>query len=211
MEAVRSAPDGTDRVRGLLPESVTDLGIGYRVRVLVEGRLFCECSVSEVSPEWSDARKLILDRYVSLHEVLEFRADSGARAGNRNVKRAYTNQMIGAIVKDALQRALGEIHYTVAHGAYPDGAVREYSKFDGRKTVENELEIGGIAEGQWVGSGRIDVTGAFAKDGDTIAGLKVDGIDWPDLRMMLIDSEETGLNSHTKKLHPEVNFWTSAE
>ncbi len=211
LEAVRSAPDGTDRIRGLLPKSVTDLGIDYRVRVLVGGRMFCESSVSEVSPEWSDVSKLILDRYVSLHEVLEFRADSRTRAGNTSVKRAYTNQTISAIVRDVIQRALGEVHYTVDHDSYPDGAVREHSKFDGRKTIENELEIGGISTGQWVGSNRIDVTGAFAKDGDTIAGLKVDGDDWPDLRMMLIDSEETGRNSHAKKLHPEVNFWTDAE
>lgn len=211
LEAIRSAPDGTDRVRGLLPESVTDLGIGYRVRVLIDGRVFCDTSISDVAAEWSDARKLILDRYVSLHEVLEFRADSGARSGNRNVKRAYTNRMISSIVKDAIQRTLGEVHYTVAHNAYPDGAVREYSKFDARKTLENELEIGGIETGQWVGSARIDMTGAYAKDGDTIAGLKVDGVDWPDLRMMLIDSEETGRNSHAKSLHPEVNFWTDAE
>ncbi len=211
LESVRSAPDSTDRVRGLLPESVVDLGIGYRVRVLLDGQLFCEAVVSDVSPEWSDANKLILDRYVSLHEVIEFCAETAARAGNTSVKRAYTNQMISAIVKDAIQRAHGAIHYTVAHGGYPDGAVREYSKFDARKTIENELEIGGIATGQWVGSDRIDATGAFAKDGDTIAGLKVDGVDWPDLRMMLIDSEETGRNSHAKNLHPEVNFWTDAE
>lgn len=211
VEAVRDAPDGADRVRGLLPESVTDLGIGYRVRVLVDGRLFCESLVTAVSPEWSDASKLILDRYVSLHEVLEFRAESQTRAGNTNLKRAYTNRMISAIVKDAIQRAAGAIHYTVAHTAYPDGAVREYAKFDARMTVENELEVGGIEEGQWVGGGRIDATGAFAKDGDTIAGLKVDGVDWPDLRMMLIDSEETSRNSHAKNLHPEVNFWTDAE
>ena len=211
LEAVRSAPDSTDRVRGLLPESVTDLGVGYRVRVLLEGRLFCEALVSDVSPEWSDASKLILDRYVALHEVIEFRTSTVARAGNTSVKRAYTNQMISAIVKDTIQRAPGDIHYTVAHGGYPDGAVREYSKFDARKTAGNELEVGGIAEGQWVGGARIDATGAFAKDGDTIAGLKVDGVDWPDLRMMLIDSEETSLNSHTKNLHPEVSFWTEAE
>lgn len=211
VEAVRDAPDGTDRVRGLLPESVTDLGLGYRVRVLVAGRLFCESLVTEVSPEWSDASKLILDRYVSLHEVLEFRGESPTRAGNTNVKRAYTNRMISAIVKDVIQRAPGAIHYTVPHTAYPDGAIREYAKFDARKTVENELKIGGISTGQWVGSGRIDATGAFAKDGDTIAGLNVDGADWPDLRMMLIDSEETSRNSHAKNLHPEVNFWTDAE
>ena len=211
VEAVRDAPDGTDRVRGLLPQLMIDLGIGYRVRVVVGGQLFCEALVTEVSPEWSDASKLILDRYVSLHEVLEFRAESKPRAGNTNVKRAYTNRMISAIGKDAIQRAPGAIHYTVAHSGYPDGAVREYAKFVARKTVENELEIGGISIGQWVGSDRIDATGAYATDGDTIAGLKVDGEDWPDLRMMLIDSEETSRNSHAKSLHPEVNFWTDGE
>jgi hypothetical protein len=102
------------------------------------------------------------------------------------------------------------VHYTVDHNAYPDGAEREYDKFQARRTETNELEIGGISEGQWVGAARIDATGAYAKDGDTIAGLVVDGEAWPDVRFMMIDCEETSLNSHAVSRHPEVADWDAA-
>jgi len=103
------------------------------------------------------------------------------------------------------------VHYLVDHTAYPDGAVREFTKFSARQTPENELEVAGISTGQWVDSTRIDATGAFAKDGDTIAGLVVDGIAWPDLRLMLIDCEETSRNSHAISRHGEVADWTDAQ
>jgi len=211
LEATRRRPDESDEVRGLLPGHVADLSPGYVVRVFVGDTLFCEARVTRVKPQWSDTRKLILDRYVSFHEAIEFEAERLPDEGNAQVSRGYTNWSVGAIVKSAINEAVGRIHYGVAHGAYPDGAQREYAKFLARKTVENELEIGGIAEGQWVGSDRMDLSGAYAKDGDTVAGIVVDGAAWPDVRMMLIDAEETGRNWHAIKRHPEVADWTDEE
>ena len=211
LEAVRTAPDEADLVHGILPGHVEDLGHGYRVRVFVEDVLFCDAGVTRVEAQWSDSKKLILGRYVSFHEVVEFEAEVEACAGNTMVARGFTNRAIGTIVKGAINHALGPIHYWVDHAAYPDGAVREYGKFAGRKMAENELEVGGISTGQWVGADRIDATGAYAKDGDTIAGLVVDSVAWPDLRMMLIDTQEMSLNSHTSKLHPEVTDWTAEQ
>lgn len=210
VEAVRSGPDQRDSVRGMLPAAVRDLGPGYRMKVFVEGRLFCEVPVTEVRPQWGDTRRLILDRYVRFHEVIEFLAEGEPSRGNANVSRAYALENVGAIVKDAINRALGPIHYTVAHAAYPDGAEREYVKFLARKMPENELEVGGIASGQWVGGARVDTSGAYAKDGDTIAGLVVDGAAWPDLRMLMIDCEESSRNHHAIGRHPEVADWTNA-
>jgi len=211
LEAVRTWPGESDRVRGLLPEGIADLGHGYRVRVLVNDTLFCEASVTETAPQWSETRKLILEKYVTFREIIEFTARRDPLDGNTAVSRVYTNRSIDAIVKDAIQSASGPIHYTVAHTAYPDGAEREYQKFFARKTGTNELEIGGISAGQWVGSARMDLTNAYAKDGDTIAGIEVDGAPWPDLRLMLIDAEETSKNSHAIARHPEVADWTTAQ
>ncbi len=211
MDVVRTAPDQRDWIRGMLPVGATNLGHGYRIRVSLDGTVVCDAYVSQIIPQWSDTKKIILDRYVRFHEVLEFKAEQSARRGNTQVARAYTNRTISDIVKDAVNSANGNIHYLVDHNAYPDGAQREDTKFLARKTVENELEIGGISTGQWVGSNRIDATGAYAKDGDTIAGLVVDGAAWPDLRFMMIDCEETSRNSHAIKLHPEVAGWTDAQ
>lgn len=211
LRAIRRTPDQSDEIRGILPAGVTDLSPGYRVRVFVEGALFCDTTVTRVTPRWSDSRKLILDRFVRFHETIEFESARPGATENRSLTRAYINQTISAIVKDAINRTLGPVHYYVKHTAYPGGAEREFTKFSARQTDENELEIGGIAQGQWVGSNRIDATGAFAKDGDTIAGLVVDGGAWPDVRLMMVDTEETTRNSHAEDLHPEVAFWTDAE
>ncbi len=210
-EAVRTMPDQTDRIRGTLPTTLGELGPACRIRVIVAEQPFCDAYVTEVSPRWSDTRKLILDRYVNFHELIEVDAERPARDGNTTVSRGYVNREIGSIVKSAINSALGPVHYLVDHGAYPDGAQREYTKFEARKTAGNELEVGGISSGQWVGGARIDASGAYAKDGDTIAGLVVDGGVWPDLRFLMIDCEETGLNSHARSRHPEVADWTSAE
>lgn len=209
LEAIRTWPGESNRMRGLLPEGVTNLGHGYRVRVLLDDNLFCEASVTETAPQWSETRKLILEKYVTFREIIEFTAARDPLDGNTAVSRVYTNRSINAIVKDAIQSAPGPMHYTVAHAAYPDGAQREYQKFVARKTDANELEIGGISAGQWIGSDRMDLTNAYAKDGDTIAGIEVDGAPWPDLRLMLIDAEETAKNSHAIARHPEVSDWTS--
>lgn len=211
LDVVRSSPDDQDEIRGLLPFNTGELSNAYQVRVYVDGVICCEGLVEYVRPQWSDTRKLILDKYVAFHEVLEFAARSPRRNGNAMVSRAYKNREIGAMVKDILNSARGPIHYWVDHKAYPEGAEREYMKFLARKTDENELETGGIAEGQWVGGERIDIGAAYAKDGDTIAGLVVDGEAWPDLRLMLVDAEETALNAHAESRHPEVAFWTDDE
>lgn len=211
LEAVRSAPDEPDTVRGLLPTTLAMLGPAFRIRVFIEDALFCDTRVVRTGPQWSDARKLILDKYVPFHKVLEVEAERDACEGNTTVSRAYTNQEISAIARHAINSARGAIHYSVAHEAYPDGAQRECNKFLLRKTEDNELEVGGIATGQWVSTPRIDASCAYAKDGDTIAGLVVDDEPWPDLRLMMIDAEETTRNSHAISRHPEVAEWTSAQ
>jgi len=211
LELVRTAPDDEDRARGLFPDTIAALGPGYRIRAFVDGVLFCDAVLNRTAPEWSDTRKLIFDEYIPFQRIVAFEARGEARAGNTNVTRAYTNREIGAIARDAINSAAGPIHYWVDHTAYPDGAVREYDKFQARRTNETELEVGGIAEGQWVGGARIDFSGATAKDGDTIAELVVDGEAWPEVRLMLIDAEESSLNSHAVSRHPEVADWTDEQ
>lgn len=145
IRVTRTAPDRPDTIKGFLRGTVSDLSQGYRIRVLIEGALFCEAFVTTVSPQWSDTRKLILDHFVHFHEVVAFEAELPAREGNTQVSRAYTNRTIGQIVRDAINSAPGPVHYSVDHTAYPDGATREYQKFLSRKTVDNELEVGGIS------------------------------------------------------------------
>jgi len=211
LRATRSAPDHPDTIEGVLPSPIADLSHGYRVRVFIDGALFGEAPIVRVAPQWSDTRKLVLDRFVYYHEVIGFEAATEALTGNTKVSRAFINRPIHEIVRMTLNAALGPVHYTVAHNAYPDGAARESAKLDARRTAANELGIGGITTGQWVGAGRINATGAYAKDGDTIAGLVVDGVAWPDLRLMMIDCEETSRNSHAESLHGEVADWSDAQ
>lgn len=209
LDATRGAPDEADRIVGILP-SAAELGIGYRVRVWVDGELFCEAPVTAVNPQWGDMQKLILDRYVAFHEMLAFEAERSWADADAAVLAGFASAAIGDIVKALINRAPGPVHYRVAHGAYPDGARREWNKFLARKGPENELETGGIGSGQWIGPNRIDASGAHAKDGDTISGLIVDGAAWPDLRLMLVDTEEPDRNSHARNIHPETNDWTDA-
>ncbi len=211
LRATRSAPDRPDVVRGILPGAIADLSHGYRVRLYVEDELFAEAPITRLTPQWSDTRKLVLDRFVYYHEVIEFEAVNEALEGNTKVSRAFINRPIHEIVRAVINTAMGPVHYLVSHSAYPDGAEREYDKFNARKMAANELGVGGITVGQWVDATRIDATGAYAKDGDTIAGLVVDGVTWPDLRLMMIDSEETSRNSHAESLHGEVAAWTNPE
>ena len=210
LEIWRRGIDEPDVVRGLLPTDTRALGNQFEVRAYVEERLVATGRIVDTSPEWSDAQKLILDDYVKFHEVLAFEAVGETIAGNKWVSRVYGDQDITSIVRDLISAAPGPLHYTVDHDAYPSGAEREHSKFIARKNGANELEVGGISAGQWVGSNRIDATGAYAKDGDTIAGLVVDGEAWPDVRMMMIDTEESSLNSHAVSRHPEVADWDAA-
>ncbi|MFO7974860.1 MAG: thermonuclease family protein [Candidatus Hydrogenedentota bacterium] len=209
MEAARTAPGEPDVIEGLLPKDVIALGPGYRVVVTVEDEPFCEAAVTWVGPEWSDTKKLILDRYVPFHEVIAFRAEREDADRNTRVRCGYASERLDAIVKDVVSAAEGPVHYLVTHETYPDGATREYQKYLGRKMPANELETAGIASGQWVETPRINANAAYAKDGDTIAGLVVDGVAWPDLRLMMIDSEERSKNSHAVKRHPEIAAWTA--
>ncbi|HOV72995.1 MAG TPA: thermonuclease family protein [Candidatus Hydrogenedentes bacterium] len=209
LDATRGAPDEADRIAGILP-SAAELGIGYRVRVWVEGELFCEAPVTVINPQWGDMQKLILDRYVTFHEMLAFEAERTWADVDGAVPAGFANAAIGDIVKALINRTPGDVHYRVAHGAYPDGAQREWNKFLARRRPENEMGMGGISEGQWVGPVRIDASNAYAKDGDTLSGLIVDGVSWPDLRLMLVDAEEPALNSHARNIHPETSDWTDA-
>ncbi len=211
LRVTRSAPDRPDVIEGVLPGPIADLGAGYLVRVFVDDALFAEAPIVRIAPQWSDTHKLVLDRFVYYHEVIEFEATTEALAGNTRVSRAFINRPIHEIVRAVVNSATGPVHYSVAHTAYPDGAQRESAKFDARRSAANELGVGGITTGQWVAAARIDATAAFAKDGDTIAGLVVDGVAWPDLRLMMIDSEETTRNSHAISRHGEVSAWTDPQ
>ncbi|MBX3176696.1 MAG: hypothetical protein KF886_05005 [Candidatus Hydrogenedentes bacterium] len=211
LDIVREGPDGRDRIVGLLPVNAGRFGVGYTVRVRLEGALAATGTVTRSRPAWGEARRLILDRYVNFHELLAFEAEHDAGAGNRRVSRSFQNERADAMVRAAINSALGNVHYTVGHTAYPDGAEREYAKFLVRQAETDALAVGGIDSGQWVDAARIDMSGAYAKDGDTIAGLAVDGEAWPDLRLMLIDCEETSLNSHAIKRHPEIAGWSEAQ
>jgi hypothetical protein len=211
LEARRAAPDQPDRVLGLVPASVAHLSHADVIRVWVEGALFCEARVVAVRAHWSDTRKLILEKYVRFHEIVEIEAQRPARWGDGRISRAFVNKTPDAIVRDAINATPGPIHYLIDHSAYPDGAQREFSKFTSRKRPEAELGVGGITSGDWVGAPRLDASGAYAKDGDTISGLVVDGIAWPDLRLMMVDTEETAKNAHAVKRHPEIAEWTTAQ
>ena len=211
LEVTRNGPDGNDRIAGLLPVSLARFGTGYTVRVLLEGAVVASGTVTETRPAWGEARRLILDRYVNFQELLSFVAERDRGEVNRAVARRFQNQRVDAMVRAVLNSAPGPVHYTVPHTAYPDGAQREYGKFAMRQAVSDPLPVGGIDSGQWVDGPRIDTGGAYAKDGDTIAGLVVDGVAWPDLRLMLIDCEETSLNSHAIGRHPEISGWSAAQ
>jgi endonuclease YncB( thermonuclease family) len=210
LEVERNGPDGVDRIEGLLPVSLPQLGVGYTVQVWLEEGLVASAVVTETRPAWGDTRRLILDRYVDFQHLLAFVAERDRSDENRRVARTFKNQRVDTMVREVINSTLGPLHYTVNHSAYPDGAEREYAKFTARQAWTLPLEIGGITEGHWVDGGRIDLSGASAKDGDTITGLVVDGVAWPDLRLMMVDCEETSLNSHAIKRHPEIGDWTLA-
>lgn len=210
LEVVRNGPDGNDRIEGLLPTALGRFGVGYTVRVGIDGALVGTGTVTESRPAWGDVRRLILDRYVNFQELVAFVATRESDDTNPSVAWSFQNTRVDAMVRTLIDAAPGPVHYTVDHEAYPDGAAREYAKFSARRASAPELSVGSIGSGQWVGAPRIDASGAYAKDGDTIAGLVVDGIAWPDLRLMLIDCEETSLNSHAIGRHPEVADWDAA-
>lgn len=211
MQVIRGDVDGRHLIRGILPGTPTDLGHGYRVAVWLDEELYMEAYVTRVDPQWSDTKKLILERFVYFHEVVAFEAETDDAQWNQRTRARHRNSTASDVARRSINRTLGSVHYGVAHDAYPDGAEREYQKLLTRKTSANELEIGGIDEGQWVSGVRIDSSSTYAKDGDTIAGLLVDGLEWPDLRLMMIDAEESSLNSPAIARHPEVAAWTTAQ
>jgi endonuclease YncB( thermonuclease family) len=210
LEVWRRGPDQSAEIRGVLPEMLAGFGPGCTMRVSIAGAGATTARVVSTAPEWSDAQKLILEDYIRFREVLAFEAQGDAAAGNTTVSRTFISEEIADMVRGIINAAPGALHYRVDHAAYPDGAEREHDKFSARSSAANELEVGGIGAGDWVGAARIDATAAYAKDGDTIAGLVVDGEAWPDLRLMMIDCEETSRNSHAMKRHPEVAGWSDA-
>lgn len=209
LEVWRRGPDEADEIRGLLAAPLAGLAPGCTAQVRVGHAAPLSATIHRVAPEWSDAQKLILDDYIALPATTYFEARTATARGNEVVSTTFADTPVADIVRAVVNAAPGPLHYTVAHTAYPDGAEREHAKFLARKTPATELQLGGIAHGQWVSAPRIDATAAYAKDGDTIAGLMVDGAPWPDLRLMMIDCEETTRNSHAIKRHPEVGDWTN--
>ncbi len=208
LEVTRGFVTDDVSITGMLPADLIDVGHEYVLRVYLDDRLEAQAPVRVVDPQWGERKKLVLDRYVHFHTIIEVVAVRDYGETNVLLKKAYTAKAISEIVKDAIESVRGEIHYLVHHGTYPDGAEREYNKFMSRLAWMSEFPIGSVASGEYVGSSRINSSNAYAKDGDTIAGLIVDGVAWPDLRLMMIDTEELSLNTHTIKMHPEVATWT---
>jgi endonuclease YncB( thermonuclease family) len=210
LEVWRRGPDEADEIRGLLAAPLPGLAPGCTAQVRVGHAAPLAAIIHHVAPEWSDAQKLILDDYIALPATTYFEASTATARGNEVVSRTFADTPVADIVRAVVNAAPGPLHYTVAHTAYPEGAEREHAKFLARKTPATELELSDISQGQWVSAPRIDATSAYAKDGDTIAGLVVDGVPWPDLRLMMIDCEETTRNSHAIKRHPDVGEWSNA-
>ncbi len=202
-------PSDGERIVGLLPTDLRDLGHGYRLKFYLDGTLEAEVPLDKIDPQWGEIGRWILRRLVEFDEALEVDGRRQYGDWNRTLTKAYLNTEVSELVRDAVSSVSGRLHYLVDHTAYPDGAEREYQKFASRLSSLDELPVGSVADGHYVGSARIDSTGAYAKDGDTIAGLVVDDVAWPDLRMMMIDTEEMSINSHTTKLHPEVAGWST--
>jgi hypothetical protein len=208
LEAMHGGPDQGDWIRGVLPGEANQAAPGSSARLYVQGRCVCEGSIVRSTFERSDLTRRILDRRVSFHELVEFAAERPALADNAQVWRTFRNAPASEIVKCLINNARGRVHYTVAHGEYPDGAEREYAKFAARSTDANALAQGRIDEGQWAGPDRIDASSAFALDGNRIGGLVVDGIPWPELRLLMTGAEELERNNRAMARHPETTDWS---
>jgi hypothetical protein len=211
LEVTLGGPDTADQVRGVLPATLDAIAPGYGIQVWLAGARVAHARVVSVGPLWGDARKLVLDEYVPFHEAIAFEALGDARRFDAEVTYHFHNKDAASIAKHLANSAPGPLHYGVAHTAYPDAAVREYCKAAARIESSNALEVGGVATGTWVGAPRLDASAAYAKDGHTVAGLVVDGVPWPDLRLMLVRAEETALNAAAIARHPEVADWSAAE
>ena len=193
VEVSTRLPGRPQRIRGMLP-SMTPLRPGDRIRVWLDGALAADAPVTRVEPEWGDQRKLVIDRYLSFHELLAFEAVTDGTLTDSRVSGSFFNRTVAQLAKAYINRAPGSVHYTVKHTGYPEGAEREFAKFEARRTEANELETGGVEAGDWADGPRIGVSNAYAKDGRTIAGLVVDGVSWPDLRLLMVGAESPELS-----------------
>jgi len=208
LEATRRLPDQVDTLKVAVPH-VEGFGPGCTIDVYLDNTLWQRYEATRTQLRWDADFQPEHNTRTPLRDVMQVEAEAAKHAVNTRLRRAYVGVTLEEALEDVINRAPGPIYYLIDHNAYPDGATREYAKFLARCTPDNALETGGIMDGQWVGSDRIDTSGAYAKDGDTISGLKVDGYPWPDLRLMMIDAEETTLNSHARKRHPETALWSS--
>ncbi|HDP34127.1 MAG TPA: hypothetical protein ENN29_03340 [Candidatus Hydrogenedentes bacterium] len=208
LEATCGVADRADTLRCVLPH-VDGFGPGCAVDLYINGSRLRRYEVARVGFGWDADFQPEYNTRAPVRDLMRVEADTPQLEGNTRVRRVYAGVTLEEAFLDIINRAPGPLHYLVDHEAYPDGAQREYTKLVGRISPENELETGGVSEGQWVGADRIDASGAYAKDGDTIAGLVVDGAAWPELRMMMIDADELALNNHAWKRHPETALWTA--
>ncbi len=208
LAAIRRGPDRYDALDCVVPH-VSGIGPGCLADLYIEGDLWRRFEILGATATWDGDIQIEHNELAPLRDRMRITARSETRAGNTRITRAYVNTTGAEALSDSIHRAPGALHYHVGHEAYPEGAAREYVKFLERATPDNALEVGGISRGQWVGADRIDASAAWAKDGDTIAGMVVDGVAWPELRLMMIDAEETSLNNHARKRHPETTLWTS--
>lgn len=207
LDAVRRGPDRFDALECALPH-VPGIGPGCLADLYLDGAHWRRFEITRTAEDWDGEVQLAHNPVAPTRDRMRLWARTAPQPGNTRVMRAYVDTSLVETLADIIQRAPGPLHYHVTHTAYPEGAVREHEKFVARATPANALEPGGIARGQWVGADRIDASGAWAKDGDTIAGVVVDGVAWPELRLMMIDAEETTLNNHARKRHPETALWT---
>lgn len=208
LEATRRVPDLADTLKCTVPH-VEGFGPGCTIDVYLDNMLWQRYETTRTQLRWDADFQPEHATRRPLRDVMLVEAQATKQAVNTRLRRAYVGVTLEEALMDVINRAPGSIHYLIDHNAYPDGATHEYAKFLERISSENELEPGGISEGQWVGADRIDASEAYAKDGDTISGIKIDGVLWPDVRLMMIDAEETTLNSHALKRHPETTLWSS--
>ena len=208
LEATRRVPDLADTLKCTVPH-VEGFGPGCTIDVYLDDTRWQRYETTRTQLRWDADFQPEYATRAPLRDVMLVEAQASKQAVNTRLRRAYVDVTLEEALVDVINRAPGPIHYLIDHDTYPDGATHEYAKFLERISPDNELELGGINEGQWVGADRIDASEAYAKDGDTISGVKVDGIAWPDVRLMLIDAEETTLNNHARKRHPETALWSS--
>ncbi len=206
VEAMQRGPDQPDLLRCTLPH-VEGFGPGCAINVYVNDAPWRRYEVRRTQLSWDADFQPEHNTRTPVRDCMRVTAAADPES-NRRMRRVYVDTSFEETFRDIISRTPGPLHYHVTHNAYPDGAQREYTKFCGRATADNALEYGGIGTGQWVDSARIDATAAWAKDGDTIGGLVVDGVPWPDVRLMMIDADETTLNNQARKQRPETALWT---